>query len=300
MTRLTQEERRKTGRLWPSFLRRIATEPLTEEEMEHPKAGTLLKLLWQPLHFFVVSRPGEVMLTTFLLLMLWGTHGRIELLDAVWPKWRGPGIDLGARPSIIPGLVWDQELISFAVGFGLLVVIPILLIRFRYYQPLSDYGLALPAAGRRRLSLLVFAVLMGAGLPLFWAGSRDAGMRALYPLSGRLQGWDFVYYELASLLFFMTIEFTFRGYLLFGLLQTSASGDRRQGGPARLRQYAILVPMLAYTAWHLGKPIPELWGTPVWGFATGVAAVSTRSIWPIVLAHWLLNVYMDALIARPF
>ena len=57
--------------------------------------------------------------------------------------------------------------------------------------------------------------------------------------------------------------------------------------------YAIFISMLSYTAWHLGKPIPELWGTLVWGLATGTVALATRTIWHIVLVHWLLNVFMD-------
>jgi len=30
-------------------------------------------------------------------------------------------------------------------------------------------------------------------------------------------------------------------------------------------RYALMIQMLSYTAWHLGKPLPELWGTVVWG-----------------------------------
>jgi hypothetical protein len=58
--------------------------------------------------------------------------------------------------------------------------------------------------------------------------------------------------------------------------------------------------MLPYIAWHLGKPVPEVWGAIVWGFAAGVLVYTIRSIWPIVVAHWLLNVFMDAIIAKPF
>ena len=56
--------------------------------------------------------------------------------------------------------------------------------------------------------------------------------------------------------------------------------------------------MLSYTAWHLGKPLPELWGTVIWGLAAGATAYAIRSLWPIILAHWLLNVFLDIFILQ--
>jgi membrane protease YdiL (CAAX protease family) len=67
-------------------------------------------------------------------------------------------------------------------------------------------------------------------------------------------------------------------------------------GPYYFHKYALLIQMLSYTAWHLGKPLPELWGTLIWGLAAGAVAYSVRSIWPVILSHWLLNVFMDSLI----
>jgi membrane protease YdiL (CAAX protease family) len=57
--------------------------------------------------------------------------------------------------------------------------------------------------------------------------------------------------------------------------------------------------MLSYTAWHLGKPLPEVWGTLVWGLATGTIALATGTIWPIIIVHWLLNIVLDVRLAWP-
>ena len=105
----------------------------------------------------------------------------------------------------------------------------------------------------------------------------------------------FYFYELTYLPFFVAIEFVFRGYLLFGL-ESITPGDVRSGSWAAAAPYffgknALLIQMLSYTAWHLGKPLPELWGTIVWGIAAGATAWAVRSIWPVVLSHWLLNVF---------
>jgi hypothetical protein len=73
-----------------------------------------------------------------------------------------------------------------------------------------------------------------------------------------------------------------------------ADDDGKPSSVFYLDRYALLIQMLSYTAWHLGKPLPEPWGTIIWGLAAGAMAYTIRSIWPIVLAHWLLNVVLDA------
>jgi len=243
------------------------------------------------------TRPAWIIASTILLLLLWGTHGRFELLSLVWPAYKGPGSNPGTRPSLVPGIPWDHELISFAAGFAILVVVPAILIKAVYGQRLSDYGLGLPPRGRRAFSLLVFVGLVAVLAIPFWYGARTPGMHRVYPLYRGFPGAaGFAAYELAYLLFFVATDFIFRGYLLFGL--SSPGGTAREGGdpyPRGLRvvAQAMLVQMLAHALWHLGKPLPELWGTPIWGFVAGALALACRSIWPIALAHWALNIVID-------
>ena len=206
------------------------------------------------------------------------------------------------RAHIIPGIPWDQEWLSFLAGFVLVVLIPIVLIKVVYRQDLRDYGLGLPPKDRLGLSLLSAAVLLVLSAPAFYLGARDPSMRATYPLyRGSFNGLgQFAFYEAGYLVFFIAIEFIFRGYLLFGLFNARDSealpGTSGIRGPLVFGYYSIVISMLSYTAWHLGKPLPELWGTLVWGIATGTVVLATRSIWPVVAVHWLLNVFLDALI----
>lgn len=281
------------------------TEGFDEAELSSPSVLTLPRLVWRALPGFLRERPGQIIGSTFILLMLWGTHGKMELLGLVWSSWRGPGTGIGSRPQLLPGIPWDNELISFWTGALLLVVVPILLIRFVYRQPLSAFGLGIPPRGRRALALWTFVLLTVVSLPGFWAGALDHGMRQVYPLYKPFASpVDFLLYELAYFPFFVAIEFIFRGYLLFGLarVRDTETGGAGAGAPGVFffAKYALLIQMLSYTAWHLGKPVPEVWGTLVWGLAAGVAAFAVRSIWPVVFAHWLLNVFMDAVIAKPF
>ena len=231
--------------------------------------------------------------------MLWGYHGELELLKKIWPAWHGPGIDIGARPQIIPGIPWDNELISFWLGAFLLVIVPILIIKFGFKQSLADYGLGMPPKSRRKLAWWVFAILTIIALPGFITGTGDADMQKVYPFYKPFSSIpSFVFYELCYFPFFIAIEFIFRGYLLFGL--AGVKEDDTHNKIFKVSRYAILISMLSYTAWHLGKPVPELWGTLVWGLAAGASAYAVRSIWPVVFAHWLLNVVMDGILSNLF
>jgi hypothetical protein len=266
-----------------------------EEELDAPGLWTLLKMIVQT----VVQPVGLVLLSSFFLIMVWGQQGGLQLLGAVWDGWGGPGSDPATRDQIIPGVPWDQEWISFAAGFVLLVVLPILMIRLRFKRSLSDYGLGLPPPNRRRFAIVSAIALAVLGIPTFLMGAANDAMQAEYPLyRGSLESnADFIIYEIGYLLFFVTIEFIFRGYLLFGLFNFKDSDVRQPvagvSGPLVFGYNAILIAMLSYTAWHLGKPLMELWGTLVWGLATGAMALVARSILLIIVVHWGLNVLLD-------
>jgi hypothetical protein len=242
------------------------------------------------------------MATTIVLLMVWGTHGRVELLSTVFPGWTGPGTSGDPRRArLIPGLPWDQEWISFAIGALLLIGVPALLIRFRFHERLSDYGLGPPKPGRMRYTLWSAVLLSLFVFPSMYVASRDASMRATYPFFRQFDSLGaFLLYELGYGVFFLVIEFTFRGYLLFGLYGASQPNGmravRESRDPPLLSHYAIVVSMLSYTAWHLGKPLQEQWGTLLWGVVTGTLALTSGTIWHIVLVHWLMNVFLDYLI----
>jgi hypothetical protein len=277
--------------------------PISEEELENPTFATLPRLVWGTVARLFRDRVGIVIGSAFVLLMLWGTHGNLELLGLVWQGWKGPGSDPATRATIIDGIPWDQEWVSFWAGVLLVVGIPALIIKIGFKESLRDYGLGLPPPGRRKLAALSALALFGLSLPVFFAGAQNPGMQDVYPLFKAFDGdGDFIVYELGYLGFFIAIEFIFRGYLLFGLFQlqdrAAPAGVTGERGPLVFGYYAILISMLSYTAWHLGKPVPELWGTLVWGILAGTIALATRTIWPIVLVHWLLNVFMDLAIYK--
>lgn len=267
---------------------------IDEVELDQPDFITVIKIIWHTVRDAIAHPFGRILFTAFLLLMLWGQHGNLELLHEIWPEWRGPGVapygPEHPRPVILPGVPWDLELLFAFAGFFLLVVIPCLVIRLWIKRPLSEFGLTLPPRDRWRLALLSFVLLTVVSLPAFYLGATHPEMKALYPYYRPFSGWGaFALYQLTILFFYITIEFIFRGYLLFGV----AHEEERMHGAAVFPHWALLIQMLSYTAWHLGKPLPEVWGTLVWGLAAGAVTLAVRSVWPVILSHWLLNVFLD-------
>ncbi|HEV7806551.1 MAG TPA: CPBP family intramembrane glutamic endopeptidase [Solirubrobacteraceae bacterium] len=262
---------------------------LTEEVRRRPTIRGLLRLIVLGVRLPLRTAAGVVLASTTALLLLWGPGGVVPLLGEVWSGWQPASSRPAQRPSVIAGVPWDQEWIAFAIGFVLLVLVPIALIKWVLREDLRDYGLGLPERPRVKISVLAAGFLLLVGLPAFVVSTGDTGMQATYPLyHGDLDGWDFVIYELGYLAFFITVEFVFRGYLLFGLLGA--------GRNERLGLQAIVISTLVYVVWHIDRPTPELLGALVFGPPACAIALATRSIWPLVLVHWLLNVVLDLLL----
>jgi hypothetical protein len=227
-----------------------------------------------------VQRPGVILLSTCLGILAWGPLAR-PLFSPWFESWIQVDLsELGFR----------RELFSYLTGFIVLGLIPCALIHFRFKQSLKDYGLGL---GDWRVGVWFTLVFVALTIVPFYLSAKSPAMWGQYPLvyqgltAAQLKAqfsWPvFLRYELVYALFFFVIEFTFRGYLLFGL-------------KPELGSLSVLVQMLPYITWHLAKPPSEVLPTPIWGFVVGAAAFRIGSIWYIFAAHWLLNVFMDTMI----
>jgi len=240
--------------------------------------GTIKKL-W--------DKTGVILFGSLVLLVLWGPKGKVPLLDKIITKrnW---------------GLGWEDQLISFVAGFLLLVVAPCVYIKCRG-EKLGAYGLGWPKEKNlRKLAVYAFIFLFILGTASCLLGYAFNGkMQKEYPLFGdNITGWgEFLIYQSVYLIFFISIEFIFRGFQLFGLHSVKdsdgRSGIRGAAGPLIFGKYAILIQMLAYVIWHIYKPVPEAFGALAWGIIVAAIALKIRTIWPIIAAHWLSNVVMD-------
>lgn len=267
----------------------------TEDELDEPNVRTVARLVVGGFMAPLRDPRGIVIGTALVGLCLWGFHGDLQLLGKVWNGWTGPGSDPSGRARIIPGVPWDQEWISFWAGALFVVGMPALVIKFVLKRRLKDFGLGPPIKGRGKLAAISAAALLVVAFASFYQYGRAADMSAIYPFYRDFDNvGQFVLYEIGYLPFFIAIEFVFRGFILLGMYTLPSRPGEDAPDPASIRpDWRLLIPMLAYTAWHLGKPPAELWGTLVWGPAAGAIVLATRSIWPIVLVHWLLDVWMD-------
>ncbi len=266
-------------------------------ELEFPDVWTIAKILVNGIKK-LGDKTSVILWSSFILLLLWGPRGYPEM------------IPLDFFRKLVPEFGWRDELISFLWGFILLVVIPCCIIKFYFKESLSDYGLGWTNK-RVKLGVLALIVTILICAPIFYGGTSDQQMKDEYPLfTDRENGlpvittWGgFMVYQSFYFLFFISVEFIFRGYLLFGLY--GPVKDERQVKARALKTpregpyfgiYAVLFQMLPYTMWHLSKPMPEYAGTIVWGVAVAIIALKIRSIWPIIIAHWALNVMVDLLL----
>jgi hypothetical protein len=148
---------------------------------------------------------------------------------------------------------------------------------------------------------MAFFFIMGVSIIPFFLSAFSPEMQREYPLFGDVIAkgdWGaFIVYELVYLLFFVVIDFIYRGYLLLGLFKMKDmevfKGIKGINGPLVFGIYAIFIQMLSYTMWHIAKPAPELIGTIFWGIGTGAVVLKTRTVWPVIIAHWLLCVFLD-------
>ncbi len=161
------------------------------------------------------------------------------------------------------------------------VVGPVLYIKFVTRERIRDYGFRVEGIlGHAWWYAAMFAVILPC---LFLVGGTDSFQR-MYPFykqAGR-SVFDFVMWEIAYMLQFMSLEFFFRGFMVHGLKK-------------RFGIYAVLVAVMPYCMIHFGKPMPETLGSILAGLALGTLSLMTRSIWMGVAIHISVAVSMDVI-----
>lgn len=177
-------------------------------------------------------------------------------------------------------LQWSSYGYQFLMANILFVLVPIVIIKFVFKENLVDYGLGL---GDWRFGLKAFAIAFPITFPFLYLGAMDKEIQATYPLA-KIAGQDvntFLLWTLTYFTFYVAWEFMFRGFMQFGLRERFGAFG------------AIMFQVMASTLLHYDKPFSETFGAIIAGVIWGAVALRSRSIWYVLLFHWLFGLCND-------
>lgn len=172
-----------------------------------------------------------------------------------------------------------EYLYWFITDFFTCFVVAILIIKFVLKEDLKNYGLQF---GDYKTGLALSAIFFLVMLPAIWFFSAARDFVAKYPhlLSTRNSWGEFFIYESGMLLYMISWEFIWRGFMLFGLKE-------------KFGYYSVLIQMIPFVILHNGKPAPETFGAIAGGIALGILAFRTNSIIYCVITHMGVMVTID-------
>lgn len=204
-----------------------------------------------------------------VLLTFWVYYGKQTDFDALFKGFRGQ---------------WNQDfyatIYEYLTAFLLMFWIPFFIVKMMFKKKLHDFGFRM---GDKRYG---FRFVLIAVPFLIWAayvGSADGAMQAEYPLAKSTMGHPplFIIVECFYLVYYISWEFLFRGFMLFGL-------ERHYGAVT-----AILIQMIPSAIVHIGKPASESFGAIFAGLVFGYVAIRTRSILYPLLLHAVVGIATD-------
>lgn len=213
-----------------------------------------------------------VTITGCACLILYLYHGKPDDFASWFPR-------LAKLPPARSGLY--AHIFSHAAAFVLLMLVPMALSAILLKASPADFGVRIRGARREFLIVLAMFALF---LPVVLIMSRTAGFQATYPKLPIIKNSAslFLLYQAAYLVKWLSWEFFFRGFLLFGLAKRYGEG-------------AILFSTMPFVVAHWGKPEAEIIGAIAAGFILCRLSLSGKSIFPGMLLHFLVAGSMDFL-----
>ncbi len=207
-----------------------------------------------------------------ILLTVWAYYGKQADFDQLFKGFHGR---------------WNQDFYStvyeYTTAFVLMLWIPFFFVKNVFKKGLREFGFQIGDA-RYGFRFVVIAIPI-----LLWAayvGTSSSAIQAEYPLSKSTMGHLplFVTVEIFYLIYYLSWEFLFRGFILFGL--------ERQFGALT----AILIQTIPSAIVHIGKPASESFGAIFAGLVFGYLAIRTRSILYPFLLHAIVGIGTDVFV----
>jgi uncharacterized protein len=214
-------------------------------------------------------KPGMILLLSALILTVHRYFGSFEF----------------AQISFAGISDYSAAIFMFLSAFVLLGLIPFTIIKFIFRESLNEYGLCVGDKKAGFYSILILFPLIA--VLLLYPASNTSEMLNYYPLDKEAgsSAFSFIRFEfLRIVLFYVSWEFFFRGFILFGL--------RKYVG----NWLAICIQVIPSCLWHIGMPSGEIFSSIIGGVVFGIIAVRTNSIlYPLIL-HILIGITLDLFI----
>ncbi len=167
--------------------------------------------------------------------------------------------------------------LSFVVVYSLtgLLLLPLLINRFIFKEPLQNFGLQLPTQWKKAVLLIAIGLLLLAPVSIFFA--HQPSIQVFYSLKNL--SWAnlaFIFF-LALPPYYWAEEFFFRGFLFLRLWQ-------KQGW------HSYWITEVIFTFAHLGKPPLEILFAFPAGLVLNYLTLHTKSIYPAMVVHFTLGI----------
>jgi len=214
-----------------------------------------------------------ILLSVPVLLTVWRYYGSSDFFNDSLLQFFNVS---GAGPSGV--------LYSFVSSALLLLIVPIIIIRLFLKMPLKSFGFQW---GDKSVGFAIVGVLFPIiAILMLLPTSRQPDFIMEYPLF-RQAGENLpalALYEISYGLYYLSWEFFFRGYMLFGLKDILGNAQ------------SILIQTIPSTLMHIGKPDGEIFASILAGLIFGYIAIRTKSIIYVFLLHWLIGITLDIFI----
>jgi membrane protease YdiL (CAAX protease family) len=243
----------------------MAPRTTEEKEMNRFDSSLSLKGLFSGEH----KKSTVILLVAPILIVTWKYYGTKAFYLAHLTAW-----------SFFNSPDWTGATYSFFTGLFLFGLLPILIIKFVFREPLSQYGVQI---GDWKFGMLALAVMAPVMIALTYPSAKDPQFLAQYPLftgAGASAGL-FAAHSVLYLTYYLGYEMLMRGFIQFGL--------REQLGDWN----AILVQTAISSLFHIGKPDGEIFSSIIGGLIWGIVVFRSRSLLYVLVVHWLLGVSLD-------
>lgn len=174
------------------------------------------------------------------------------------------------------------EFIYWFVGDTFLALFPaVIIIHFIFRERFSEFGFKI---GDWRIGLKFSAIFVLFMSIILWFITSSQEFITKYPLlpSTKYSASTFLIYEIGMLIYLLGWEFTWRGFMLFGL-------EKKFGF------YSVFIQMIPFSILHFGKPFLETLGSIPGAIALGILALRTRSFYYCVIIHFSVMFVIDTI-----